>query len=91
MAALEIDLILSGKIDPIVIDDDEDGSVDDGFDDGPISYSPKQVLQRRQRHVEKIKSSLDDLIAYIGITADSDQSGDYSDMGLREKRTCGFY
>ena len=63
------------------------GSVDDGSDDGPISHSIKQVLGHRQRHVEKMKSSLDGLIAYIESTADSDQSGDYDSMRVGEKRS----
>ena len=34
-----------------------------------------------------MKSSLDDLIAYIGSTADSDQSGDYDSLRVGEKRS----
>jgi hypothetical protein len=34
-----------------------------------------------------MKSSLDNLIAYIGSTADSDQSGDYDGMKVGEKRS----
>ena len=34
-----------------------------------------------------MKSSLDNLIAYIGSTADSDQTGDYGCMGIGEKRS----
>jgi hypothetical protein len=43
----------------------------DRSDDVLISRSIKQVLQYRQRHVEK-KSSLNNLITYINSTADSD-------------------
>jgi len=34
-----------------------------------------------------MKSSLDNLIAYINSTADSDQSGDYDGMRVGEKRS----
>ena len=34
-----------------------------------------------------MKSSLDNLIAYIGSTADSDQTGDYGSMTIGEKRS----
>jgi hypothetical protein len=34
-----------------------------------------------------MKSSLDNLITYIGSTADSDQSGDYDGMIVGEKRS----
>jgi hypothetical protein len=65
----------------------DDDSVDNASDDDPIALSIKQVLQYRQRHLEKMKSSSDDLLAYIGSTADSDQSGDYDGMTVGEKRS----
>ena len=69
-------------------DESVDGRTDnDQSDDAPIARSIKQVLRYRQRHLEKMKSSLDNLIAYIGSTADSDQSGDYDSMGVGEKRS----
>jgi hypothetical protein len=34
-----------------------------------------------------MKSSLDNLIAYINNAADSDQSGDYDDVRVEEKRS----
>ena len=78
--------------DPIIIDDESvddesNGSLSDGSDDGPIAHSIKQVLRHRQHHVERMKSSLDSLIAYVDSTADSDQSGDYYSVRVGEKRS----
>lgn len=72
------------------VDSESNGSVDNASDhsvDDPIARSIKQVLQYRQRHLEKMKSSFDNLLAYIGSTADSDQSGDYDGKGVGEKRS----
>jgi hypothetical protein len=69
------------------VDSESNGSASDDSVDGPIARSIKQVLQYRQCHLEKMKSSSDDLLAYIGSTADSDQSGDYDDMSVGEKRS----
>lgn len=64
-----------------------DRTGDNLSDHVPNASSMKQVLQHRQRHLERLKSSLDHLITYVGSTPDSDQTGDYGSMGMGRKRS----
>ena len=61
--------------------------VDDGPYDAPLPRSIKQVLQHRQRYVEKMDFILESLTTYIRSTVDSDRSGDYDSVAIGEKRT----
>ena len=59
--------------------------VDD--DDAPIPKSRKQVIRCRQHAVEKMKSHLENIGAYVDSTADTDQTGDYGGGRPGKKRS----
>ena len=62
----------------------DDGSVDNESVDDSVAFSISDVLRERQFRIEKMKSDLDSLCAFVHSSADSDLSGDYD--GAREKK-----